>query len=545
MAKNFDSHAVGEGASLPAAPGSKRVPQHWILDKVFYSRLVRIVALCCIGVGVFMRVFQFGGIPPGLNQDEASVGYDAWCLFHYGTEGNGVSWPVHLISWGDGGNASYAYMAAPFVAFGLSPFTLRLPMLMTSLLSLFLVWVVALRLFDDRAAWASTAAIALSPWHIMLSRWALDCNALPFLFLCGLVPMAVSLESKHKFLWLVLASVMFGVSVYSYGAAYLAVPLFVLGALTLLATSGLVTRRQALISALVFTLTALPMALYIVVSVFHLSSIHLAGVTVPRLPRTPRFEKQLADELLPHIGQLIKLLVTQRDGGLYNVTDPYGFVYSGVFLALAFVVLAIIPTFVVRRRWSFACLLLPLWIIVCVPTGVVQEPNINRVNLLIMGLVLSVGVALATLDRWIRGTLVAGLLSLLIFSGFFARDYFTTQRDRIAVAFFDGFLPALSDARINTPDDGKICVTGRVNMPQIYALFESPSDEKEYVRTVQYTWTAAERTGDVISYGRYTFGLQRCDFSQTSTVVARRDEPVPTNFVKRRSYEFFDVYAAR
>ena len=516
-------------------------PRYWVLSDTQYAGLVRIVALVCIGVGVLLRVAQFGSVPPGLNQDEASIGYDAWNLAHFGTEGNGVHWPVHLISWGNGGNASYAYMAAPFVAFGLSPFTLRLPMLITSLASLFLVWFVIRRLFDERAAWASAAVVALSPWHIMLSRWALDCNALPFLFLCGLALLMVSLDATLKLVWLTITCVMFGVSVYSYGAAYLAVPVFVLSALALCAAGGLLTRRQAVIGAVVFGLTALPMALYIFVNFFHWDSIHLAGITVPRLPTTPRFQTETTVGPLQHVWEFLRLLMTQRDGTLYNVTDPYGVLYSSVFFALAVGLLGLTPVLVVRRQWSLVRVLIPLWISACIPPAIVQEPNINRLNLLLMGLVTTVGIALSVLDRRARGTVIVGLLSLLALSGSFAQDYFTTQRDRIAVAFFDGLLPALAYARSNTSEVGTICVTDQVNMPQIYTLFNSPFDSKEYVRSVKYV-NPEGPFREVESYGRYTFGLGRCDFEFALTVVARDDEHVPAMFAKARIFSRFDVY---
>ena len=509
-----------------------------------YVKLVRAVALVCIFMGVLLRTVHFGSIPAGLNQDEASVGYDAWCLAHFGTEGiEGVRWPVHLVSWGDGGNASYAYMAMPFVAFSLSPFMLRLPMLLSALASLYLAWFISRRLFDEKAAWAAAAVVALSPWHIMLSRWALDCNALPFLFLCALALLVIAVDASRKVTWLVFACVMFGVSVYSYGAAYLAVPMFVLGAITLCYLGRHFTQRQAMVGLLVFALTALPIGLYILVNVFQWGSIHLGGITVPRLPRTPRFERQLGTGFLPHIGELAQLLATQRDGLGSNITDPYGVLYSWVFLVLAFGLAGVIPFLVAKRGWPLTRLLIPLWIIACIPTGILQEPNINRINLLLMGLVFAAGLALAALDKLIRGILVAGLLSLLTLSGFFARDYFSTQRDQFAIWFFDGLLPALSYARSNAGDDGRICVTGDVNMPQIYTLFDAPYESHEYLQTVRYVWTATERTGDVISYGKYTFGLQRCDFSVARTVVARNDEPVPLPFLKKRSFQLFDVYA--
>lgn len=517
-----------------------------LLNETRYAKLVRYVAIICIVAGVLMRIVYFGSIPGGLNQDEASSGYDAWCLAHYGTEGiEGVPWPVHLISWGDGANASYTYMAMPFVAFGLSPMALRLPMLLSALVSLALVWLIARRVFDINAAWASSAVVAVSPWHIMLSRWALDCNALPFMFLCGLTLLVISTETRRKLIWLIFACVLFGATVYSYGAAYLAVPLFVFGALIICTAQRSFTRREALVGALVFALTALPIALFVLVNFFQWSSIHLGAITIPHLPRPPRFEKQLSTGLLSHIGELGTLVASQRDGLNFNTTDPYGVIYSSVFFCMALGLLAGILVQVARRRWPLTRLLVPLWILVCIPTGIVQEPNINRVNLLLMGLVFSAGLALAEVDKLARGTLIVGLASLLTLSGFFAHDYFTTQRDKLATDFFDGFLPALHYARSRSGEDGTICVTGEVNMPQIYTLFDSPSDSQEYIRTVRYVWGPTERTGDVISYGRYTFGLQRCDFKTTRVVVAQHAEQAPSAFLKSRSFKLFDVYLRR
>ena len=53
-------------------------------------------------LGIFARVWEFNILPPGLNQDEASSGVDAYDLLHYGVAHNGESFPVHFISFGSG-----------------------------------------------------------------------------------------------------------------------------------------------------------------------------------------------------------------------------------------------------------------------------------------------------------------------------------------------------------------------------------------------------------------------------------------------------------
>ena len=47
--------------------------------------------LFCIilGLGIFARAWEFRSLPPGLNQDEASSGVDAYDLLHYGVDRNG------------------------------------------------------------------------------------------------------------------------------------------------------------------------------------------------------------------------------------------------------------------------------------------------------------------------------------------------------------------------------------------------------------------------------------------------------------------------
>ena len=90
---------------------------------------------------VIVRGVLFGAHPAGLNQDEASVGYDAWALMNYGVDRNGYTLPVHLMAWGSGQNALYAYLSMPFIAlFGLNVFSVRAVNLIFSLLTVIAVY---------------------------------------------------------------------------------------------------------------------------------------------------------------------------------------------------------------------------------------------------------------------------------------------------------------------------------------------------------------------------------------------------------------------
>ena len=177
-------------------------------------------------IGILVRIFAFGNIPPGLNQDEASLGYDSYSLLNYGIDRNGMHNPVMLISWGSGMNALAAYIMMPFIKiFGLNVYSVRLVNLLFGILSLFIFFLVVKKIFNKEAAVVSTFLLAICPWHIMISRWALESNLFPSFFLLGVYFMLLSLEKK---IYLPLSFSLFALSLYTYGTAYFIVPLFVL-----------------------------------------------------------------------------------------------------------------------------------------------------------------------------------------------------------------------------------------------------------------------------------------------------------------------------
>jgi hypothetical protein len=67
-----------------------------------------------LALGFFGRSWNFSSLPPGLNQDEASCGVDAYDLLHYGTDRNGETFPVHAIAFGSGQNTPYCYLRILF-----------------------------------------------------------------------------------------------------------------------------------------------------------------------------------------------------------------------------------------------------------------------------------------------------------------------------------------------------------------------------------------------------------------------------------------------
>ena len=81
-----------------------------ISDATTYFIFALIMIAACL-----LRLYKLGDIPYGLQQDEASIGYDAFCLANYGIDRNGYHWPVYPITWGCGGGSPLLiYMYAVF-----------------------------------------------------------------------------------------------------------------------------------------------------------------------------------------------------------------------------------------------------------------------------------------------------------------------------------------------------------------------------------------------------------------------------------------------
>lgn len=131
-----------------------------------------------LAAGVWVRCYRFTELPLGMNQDGTMAGVEAFCLLSGGTDQYGTSWPTYFEAWQFSQMSTlYSYLLIPFIKLlGLSKFSLRLPMLLMSLIALPLMWDAARRVAGKNYALAAMFLLALNPWHIVLSRWALEAN---------------------------------------------------------------------------------------------------------------------------------------------------------------------------------------------------------------------------------------------------------------------------------------------------------------------------------------------------------------------------------
>ncbi len=190
-------------------------------------------------VAAILRLYRLDQIPPPMNSDEASRGYDAWSLWETGRDQFGESWPFLVRSFGPGDYpaAASAYIAAPFTGLlGPSPLGIRLAIALSGIATVLIVYLWLYR--ERNATWALIAAflVAVNPWHVRMSRWAPEANIAPFFLAIGLYffTRAGFLREPNRNtpanpLTALAAGLLLGIGAWVYHAPRLVVPLMLIG----------------------------------------------------------------------------------------------------------------------------------------------------------------------------------------------------------------------------------------------------------------------------------------------------------------------------
>ena len=204
------------------------------------SRLLVALAILTL-VGAILRLVRLGHSPPGLVQDEGVTAFNAYCLLKTGHDASSASWPIFYYH-GIGGSPTtlLMYLLIPFQALaGMSVVSTRLPVAVTGILSIPLIYYIGSRLFGKPVGLVAAAMLVVNPWHVASTRWAIDGSIVPFFVFAGVAAMLragfpiADAPPRSASPWAALAAgLIAGVSCYGYWAIRLHLPVFL--ALTLL-----------------------------------------------------------------------------------------------------------------------------------------------------------------------------------------------------------------------------------------------------------------------------------------------------------------------
>lgn len=206
----------------------------------------------------FLRLYLITDVPPSASLDEASIGWNAYSILQTGKDEYGTSFPLLLRAYDDYRPALYVYLVAPFVkVFGLNILSVKLPSVILSVLAVYATYFFAKELFrkqkilnPEHLAILSSFLLAISPWHIYISRLGHEVNIAFSFFL-----FAVLFFLKRK---IYLSASFFLLSFISYQSEKIFIPVMLLGIFIVFKDEILALKKKIVIASVVSFIVLAP-----------------------------------------------------------------------------------------------------------------------------------------------------------------------------------------------------------------------------------------------------------------------------------------------
>lgn len=513
---------------------------HVSCRKIALNERCRIILLAAtLVLGLAIRIYQFGLIPGGVNQDEAMAAVDGKALADYATDRFGTFMPAHLYAWGYGQMSSLlSYLIAIFVRVGrFSVITARLPLLIVSILGGIFFYLFVKDLFGKNVGLAAAMFVAVNPWHFLQSRWSLDCNLLPHFFIAAMYFFNKGICDKEldkkaaKRIYLCISMILFGCCMYCYGITIYTIPPLLLVMVIYYTIKKRLKISDVVICAAAYLFIAWPFLLTMAVNYFGWDTIKLPFVTIQYFSDSIRSSDILlfSDEPLQQLGNNIKsvlnVTVFQKKDLPWNDVEGFGTMY---FCTMPFVLAGFVEF--ARRKSEGAkspavfALLAGIWV------GLLtNNVNVNRINLIYYGIMIFAVLGIAFTIREICVLLCTNMVMYAILAAMLLMTYFGDYADIIKEQFYDGFGDAL--LRAEASGTQIIYVTadtqyeGSYNVSEILTLFYDATDA-EYFQGVTNINNGMERLpyNQRFVYADMTEDLAYSTVNEAASYVIRSEE---------------------
>jgi len=475
-------------------------------------------------LGLILRTVWLDKYPPGLTPDEAAFGYNAYSVLQTGSDEWGTPWYrlafTNLRSFGDYKLPMYVFLALfPVKIFGLSEFAVRLPNALIGTLAVAAVYLLGSKLFSAKTALWAAFLLAVSPWHIQLSRGAFEANLVTFF-----LPLGIYLFLTGSAVW---SALVLGLNFYSYHSARLLTPLIVI-ILLMFKLPGKINRL--IFIAALFIVTVPGLVSMTSGSIARVSDIGITGPTDNwRSVADRRFtarQSGLPDGLARLISNKVQtvtslyihnyltyfsgqfLFTSGASEGTYGMLPGRGVLYIiELPLLLYFLVLLI------RKPSPQMYLLLLLLLISPIPAALTKGPGYaaNRAVVMLPFLILAISFGLTHL---IKNKLLT-LITITVYSLcllFFLANYLYLSPSQIAPAMLYGRREALTRVASISGGLEEVRISRSLSEPHIYLAFFSRFSPAEY-QMYSRNWPDPTTLGlkfldqvDGYSLDKYRFG---------------------------------------
>ena len=493
--------------------------------KAAYIALAAILLLAAA-----LRLIGLGSVPAGLQQDEASLGYDAFAIAKYGVDRNGFAYPIYPITWGCGGGSPLMIYinVLTIKLFGTGVVKMRLLPAVLGIATVGVFYLILKEVFGSyKKALFGAAFLAICPWHIILSRWSLDSNIMPFTLGLSVYLFILGIKTDKTLIYC-LSAASYALCMYSYGSATIVVPIHLLLISIYCLKNKIIGIKQLIAAVLTFVVVFAPLLVFYAVNYLGLPEIVTDSFSFNKFTASRQEEVFLSlDASLPAalLSNLKQLLITMTIGDndemkchfipgfatLFEFTFPITFL--GIFLGKKAFSKGkdnaeegkLVP-FAEKKRYAMDAVFVTL-LISCVALAIGIRADVSRMVMIFLPLIYFMVKGISFIwERYSVGAYVV-MGVLVIAAGLFVKDYFFEFNDMTSGIFMPGYGEAAKRAYEIAGDEKKIISTYEdLSAPFMLALYYTDYDPVKFADTVVYKDEAAEfRIAE--SFGNFSFEL--------------------------------------
>jgi 4-amino-4-deoxy-L-arabinose transferase-like glycosyltransferase len=517
--------------------GKKRKEYSW------ENGITLVLLMVILLIASFLRLYKLGEIPWGLQQDEASIGYEAYALSRFGIDRNGYPYPIYPITWGCGGGSPLLiYLNAITTGlFGGGIWQLRMIPAVCGILTVLLFFFILREAFStvryernkNAIALCGAAFLAICPWHVILSRWSLDSNIMPFVMALSTYTFMVATKKRSTGLYM-LAAAFYAVGMYTYGSATIVIPITLLLALIYCFRKKAITLGQIVASGVVFLVIFAPLLLFYAVNYLGVPEIYTSFFTVNRFTASRsgevflKFDSTLPAQLWENVKTLVKIVTFGDSSDMlchyipgYSTLFEFTFPITLLGIAVSYKETIKGFSFVSRKNNAYeriinlgqisddeGIIINMIWnatLSACIILSLLITADISRMVMLFLPLLFFFVKGAAFVAQQSQ-KLVAILLTLVLLAAcMFSRDYFRRYNENTVSVFMPTYGDAIERAYEVAGDERQIYSTYEgLSSPYMIALYYTKYDPRKFANTVVYQDPKAEfRTAS--SFGNFVF----------------------------------------
>lgn len=516
--------------------------------------IYKILLVVIVLLAFLLRVYHLNSNPPALSWDEAAWGYNAYALGTDGRDEFGVFLPYkYLESYGDFKPPVYAYLdIIPVKVFGLNAFAARFPSAFFGTLTVLLTYFLVKRLFfkfkdkkyKEYLALVSAFVLAVSPWHIMLSRAAFEANVATFFVVAGVLAFLKGVQSNKWYL-LLSASILV-IPFYTFNSPRVVVP--ILGIILVVGYWRKLWdhKLQSILAGVIVVLMLAPLIGFLrspqaelrfqEVNIFTDSSIvktsnqeiaNAGNSPIAKLLNNRRvgysldFIKHYLDHFNPTFlfisGDVNPRFSTQDVGELYLWSIPF-------FIAGAFLLFY-------KREGEWW--LIPVWLLVgIIPAATAREtPHALRIETSLPMFQILVAYGFVSFLRKVKyePKITIVLLILLGFNVvYFLHGYYAHYPREYSDEWQYGYEDAVNYVQSVQQNYTHIYVTDQLGRPYIYFLYYEKVPPQKYRSTAKIHRDTYGFV-DILGFGKYSFGTNFSYKGHNKDLYVNVPSKVPKN----------------